>query len=88
MSSIELLIDGLDFGEGPRWHDGMLWYSDFFQHRVYTVSLEGKRETVLDLGEENHLVSVGCQMAIYSWWECWTVRYSAMTETKKPYTQS
>ena len=52
MGSIELLIDGLDFGEGPRWHDGMLWYSDFFQHRVYTVSLEGKRETVLDLGEE------------------------------------
>ena len=52
MSSVELLIDGLDFGEGPRWRDGVLWYSDFFQHRVYTVSLDGKRETVLDLGDE------------------------------------
>lgn len=50
--SPELLIGGLDFGEGPRWHDGVLWYSDFFQHRVYTVSTDGKRETVLDLGSE------------------------------------
>jgi sugar lactone lactonase YvrE len=52
MSSVELLVDGLDFGEGPRWHDGLLWYSDFFQHRVYTVSLDGKREVVLELGDE------------------------------------
>jgi len=52
MSSVELLIDGLDFGEGPRWHDGLLWYSDFFQHCVYTVSLDGKREVVLELGDE------------------------------------
>jgi len=52
MASIELLIGGLDFGEGPRWHNGLLWYSDFFQHRVYTVSLDGKREVILDLGDE------------------------------------
>ena len=52
MASIELLIDGLDFGEGPRWHNGLLWYSDFFQHCVYTVSLDGNREIVLDLGDE------------------------------------
>ncbi len=52
VTSPELLIGGLDFGEGPRWHDGLLWYSDFFQHRVYTVSTDGKRETVLDLGSE------------------------------------
>ena len=52
VTSPELLIGGLDFGEGPRWHDGVLWYSDFFQHRVYTVSTDGKRETVLDLGSE------------------------------------
>ena len=52
VTSPELLIGGLDFGEGLRWHDGVLWYSDFFQHRVYTVSTDGKRETVLDLGSE------------------------------------
>ena len=52
MHEVDLLVDGLDFGEGPRWHDGQLWYSDFFQHRVYTVTTDGQRETVLDLGEE------------------------------------
>ena len=52
MHEVDLLVDGLDFGEGPRWRDGQLWYSDFFQHRVYTVTADGHRETVLDLGEE------------------------------------
>ena len=52
MGEVELLLDGLDFGEGPRWRDGQLWYSDFFQHRVYTVTADGRRETVLDLGDE------------------------------------
>ena len=52
MSGLELLVDGLDFGEGPRWHDGRLWYSDFYQHRVYAVSPSGARETILDLGSE------------------------------------
>ena len=52
MSGLELLVDGLDFGEGPRWHDGRLWYSDFYQHRVYAVSPRGARETILDLGSE------------------------------------
>ena len=52
MHEVDLLVDGLDFGEGPRWRDGRLWYSDFFQHRVYTVTADGQREPVLDLGEE------------------------------------
>ena len=52
MGQLELVLDDLDFGEGPRWHDGRLWYSDFYQHRVYAVSPDGERETVLDLGGE------------------------------------
>lgn len=44
--SLDLLIDGLDFGEGPRWHDGRLWYSDFYQRAVYTVTSAGAREAV------------------------------------------
>ena len=52
MSQFTKFIDGLDFGEGPRWHEGRLWYSDFFQHRVYAVSPDGERETILDLGDE------------------------------------
>ncbi len=43
------LLDGLAFGEGPRWHGGKLWFSDFYSHRVMTVDLAGKAETILDL---------------------------------------
>jgi sugar lactone lactonase YvrE len=39
----EPFIDGLYFGECPRWHDGRLWYSDFFDHAVFSVSSEGER---------------------------------------------
>jgi sugar lactone lactonase YvrE len=37
------LIDGVDFGEGPRWHDGRLWYSDFYQRAIYSVTADGDR---------------------------------------------
>lgn len=48
MSSFEPFIDGIDFAEGPRWHDGRLWYSDFYQHRVYAVDMAGNRETKVE----------------------------------------
>lgn len=32
-------LEGLTFGEGPRWHGGRLWYSDFFHHAVWSVGL-------------------------------------------------
>jgi sugar lactone lactonase YvrE len=48
---LQTLITGLDFGEGPRWHDGRLWYSDFFQRRVSAVTVDGERETVLELDD-------------------------------------
>jgi sugar lactone lactonase YvrE len=43
--SVELLADGLHFGEGPRWHQGKLWFSDFFDYAVKTVDLAGAVET-------------------------------------------
>ncbi|MCU1501731.1 MAG: putative lactonohydrolase [Ilumatobacteraceae bacterium] len=53
MSELQHLIGGVDFGEGPRWHDGALWYCDFFQRAIYTVSTDGKRETVhSELGDQ------------------------------------
>ncbi len=42
----ELLVDGIDFAEGPRWHDGVLWYSDFHQRAIYTVTADGERDAV------------------------------------------
>jgi sugar lactone lactonase YvrE len=45
-AGVETLLDGLTFPEGPRWHDGRLWFSDFYSHRVIAVDLEGRSETI------------------------------------------
>jgi sugar lactone lactonase YvrE len=37
----ETLVDGLGFPEGPRWHAGRLWFSDFHQRRVRSVGWSG-----------------------------------------------
>jgi sugar lactone lactonase YvrE len=37
----KVLAEGIYFGEGPRWHDGRLWFSDFYAHAVKSVSLAG-----------------------------------------------
>jgi sugar lactone lactonase YvrE len=48
----EPFISGLYFGECPRWHDGRLWYSDFFDHAVFSISPEGDRRTEVTLEGE------------------------------------
>ena len=50
-AAFELLVDGVDFGEGPRWRDGTLWYSDFYQQCVYRVTPDGERTTVVELDD-------------------------------------
>ena len=45
----EVLVDGLDFGEGPRWRDGRLWYADFYRRAVYSVGPDGAEEQVVDV---------------------------------------
>ncbi len=39
----EPFLSGLFFGECPRWHEGRLWYSDFFDHAVFSASPDGER---------------------------------------------
>lgn len=41
-----ILADGLQFPEGPRWHDGKLWFSDMHTGRVMTVDTKGRLETI------------------------------------------
>ena len=36
-----VLCEGIYFGEGPRWRDGRLWFSDFYAKAVKSVSLAG-----------------------------------------------
>jgi sugar lactone lactonase YvrE len=49
MAELEVLLDGLCFPEGPRWHQGRLWFSDFYAHEVVAVDLDGKRETIVEV---------------------------------------
>jgi sugar lactone lactonase YvrE len=44
-----VLTEGLVFGEGPRWRDDRLWFSDMHGEAVLTVGLDGKLERVVEL---------------------------------------
>jgi sugar lactone lactonase YvrE len=48
-TKLEVLLTGLKFGEGPRWHDGRLWFADFYHHHVAAVGLDGRAETVVEV---------------------------------------
>jgi sugar lactone lactonase YvrE len=40
------LAKGFCFGEGPRWFEGLLWFSDMLGEAVHTVNLQGDMTTL------------------------------------------
>ncbi|MGO8877351.1 MAG: SMP-30/gluconolactonase/LRE family protein [Acidimicrobiales bacterium] len=48
----EPFVSGLYFGECPRWHEGRLWYSDFFDNAIFSVSPDGERRVEVDYDGE------------------------------------
>jgi sugar lactone lactonase YvrE len=48
-TELALLADGFVFGEGPRWHDDLLWFSDMHGEAVYTLTLSGDVTRRLEL---------------------------------------
>jgi sugar lactone lactonase YvrE len=38
---MDVLMDGIVFGESPRWRDGRLWFSDWGAGRVFSVAADG-----------------------------------------------
>ena len=52
MAGLTVLLDGLHFPEGPRWHDGRLWFSDFYAHEVVAVDMQGQRETIVTVPKQ------------------------------------
>lgn len=48
--SSRVVVEGLTYGEGPRWHDGVLWFSDMHADAVRTLDSKG----ALGLGAEAH----------------------------------
>ncbi|MQA13044.1 MAG: gluconolactonase [Pseudonocardiaceae bacterium] len=51
-SDLDVVASGFSFLEGPRWHDGRLWVSDFYTHRVVAVSAQGEVETVAEVPQQ------------------------------------
>jgi sugar lactone lactonase YvrE len=49
MRKFKTLISGLSFTECPRWHDGRLYFSDFYTRRVLAVALDGTQEIVAEV---------------------------------------
>ena len=47
--ALTTLVTGMTFGEGPRWHENRLYYSDFYRHVVEAVDLEGNVEQIAEV---------------------------------------
>ncbi len=52
MAQLSTVLDGLAFGEGPRWHDGRLWFSDMHAHRVVALAESGATETIVEVAAQ------------------------------------
>ena len=72
----EVVLDGLRFPEGPRWHDGALWFSDVHAGKVYRLDLDGGTSRVVaELGtapsglgflpDGRLLISSGTDLRVY-----------------------
>ena len=49
MKELKKLTGGLYFGEGPRWHENKLWFSDFYSHKVMTLDENNSLEAVCEV---------------------------------------
>ncbi len=47
-----VLLDNLCFGEGPRWHEGRLWFSDMHDHKVLALDLDGRAEVIVEVPQQ------------------------------------
>jgi sugar lactone lactonase YvrE len=52
MREVSRLADGGAFFEGPRWHEGRWWVSDFFGRAVSTVEEDGRIEEVMTVEQQ------------------------------------
>jgi sugar lactone lactonase YvrE len=46
---LTVALEGFSFLEGPRWHDGRLWVSDFYTHQVVAVDEKGHYEVMAEV---------------------------------------
>ena len=46
------LVGGLGFLEGPRWHEGRLWFSSFTERMVFAVDQDGALESIVEVDQQ------------------------------------
>lgn len=49
---LKTVTNGFTYLEGPRWHDGKLWFVDFYTHGVYCVERTGAVEKVVHVEQQ------------------------------------
>lgn len=49
---MEIVAEGLSFAEGPRWHDGKLYFSDFYRHVVNAIGPDGKLDVIANVPQQ------------------------------------
>ena len=47
LSYVTVLMEGVVFGESPRWHDGRVWFSDWGAHQVIALDPNGGHEVMV-----------------------------------------
>ena len=52
MTSATVVAEGLYFGEGPRWHEDRLWFSDFHDRSVQLMDQSGRVRTELTIDDQ------------------------------------
>jgi len=52
MTKAMLLAEGLYFGEGPRWRNDRLWFSDFYDHAVKSLDASGTVQTEFEIEDQ------------------------------------
>jgi sugar lactone lactonase YvrE len=52
MAELHTLIEGLAFPEGPRWHDGRLFFSDQHAHQVLAVDAAGRLDEIVRVEQQ------------------------------------
>ena len=52
ITKTETLVNGLCFGEGPRWHNDRLYFSDMHDNTVFAVDMSGSLETIVQLDDD------------------------------------
>lgn len=49
---LDTLLTGGDFFEGPRWHEGHWYASDFYNHRVVRITEDGDAEDLVTIDDQ------------------------------------